>query len=536
LTPAELINSLLKAPFDLLWNGGIGTYVKSAAETHVDVGDKANDSLRVNGHELRCRVVGEGGNLGVTQLGRVEFAAKGGMIYTDAIDNAAGVDCSDHEVNIKILLAQILSNGDMTEKQRNRLLVEMTDEISELILADNYTQTQSISMVSSEALEKLYMHARFIAFLEQKGMLDREIEFLPDKKAIADRQARNQGLTKPEIAVLHAYSKMNYYDALIHSDIPDDPFVLPVLHSYFPKILSERFGKEMHSHPLRREIMATYLTNNIVDHIGPGFGFRAREEVGANIAGVTRAYIAASHIFSSEKLWHRIEALDNRVSAPVQIEMMRMISTLLERTVIWILRYHQNNLVISELVNHFQQGVAELAGSMPKPLASKDRLDLKRRVKNLVDAGVPRDLAQTVGTVAPMSLALDIVDVARQSERDIPMVASIYFNLGIALEFHWLRRQIADLSVQTHWHNLAKIGLVETLNVHQRELTAHILKTTKPCKSARKVINQWIEANRFSFQRHEQMIAELKARTSVDFAMLSVVVSGADGLRVASVA
>lgn len=530
MTPSELIHHMLKAPVDLVWNGGIGTYVKASSETHEQVGDKANESLRVDGRELRCKVFGEGGNLGVTQLGRIEFSRKGGRIYTDAVDNSAGVDCSDHEVNIKILLGQILSNGDMTLKQRNTLLAEMTDEVADLVLANNYSQTQAISMVAANSEQLLYEHARFIDYLEHTGRLNRALEFLPDAEEIARRQAANEGLTKPELSVLLAYSKMTYYDALIHSDIPDDDYLLVELDDYFPKVLGERYHSEMLTHRLKREIISTHLTNDIVDHIGPGFGYRVREEVGANIAGVTRAYISASKIYSTNSLWRRIEELDNKVAASVQIEMMGMIAAMLEQTVKWILRTRRNAVVIRDLVDYFQDGVAELAQSLPKPLSSKERLDLTRRVKYLVGVGVPRELAQIIAAMGPLSSALDIVDVARQAGQPVAPVGELYFHLGDILDFRWIREQIMALGVQNHWHNLAKTRLVDMLNSHQRELTAQILASAGNGRLGRKLLDGWIEENRFSYDRHSQMLGELKAKSSTDFAMLSVVVNGLAGL------
>ena len=530
LTPNELINLLLKSPVDLLWNGGIGTYIKSELESNDDVRDKTNDALRVNGSELRCKVVGEGGNLGVTQLGRVEFATKGGLIYTDAVDNSAGVDCSDHEVNIKILLDRIVANGDMTVKQRNTLLAEMTDEVAQLVLADNYTQTQSISMVVSEAAERLNEHARFINFLESEGRLNRGLEFLPSKKQIVERQAAKRGLTKPEVSVLLAYSKMIYFDALIHSDIPDDEFLESELVHYFPKVLGARFKNEMLGHQLKREIISTHLTNSIVDHIGPGFGFRVREEVGTNIAGVTRAYLAASRIFSTDQLWKEIEVLDNQVAASVQLNMMCTLAGLLERSVIWILRTRHNKVIIKDLVDYFQPEVQKLIELMPKPLAPQDRLTLNRRIKQYINAGVPREVAQHVSRIVMLSDALDLVEVAKMRQRDISTVAALYYHLGSALELHWVRDQIAQLSVQTHWHNMAKTRLIETLNRSHRNLAAQILDCDSKQKNAKKMIELWSQENSFAFERHLQMIADLKAQTSVDFAMISVVVAGIGAL------
>jgi len=530
MTPNSLIHAILKAQVDLFWNGGIGTYVKSSGETHLDVGDKANDSVRIDGIELRCKVVGEGGNLGFTQLGRIEYAQSGGLIYTDAVDNSAGVDCSDNEVNIKILLGQVVANGDMTEKQRNKVLAQMTDEVGELVLADNYAQTQAISVVVSEAPLRLYELARFIDFLEAEGRLDRALEFLPDKAAIAERQLKHQGLTKPEVSVLHAYSKMTYYEALINSDIPDDEFLLSELTDYFPSILSEKFGDEMLDHRLKREIISTHLTNSVVDHIGPGFGFKVREEVGANIAGVTRAYLSASRIFDTDKLWRDIEALDNLVPAATQLDMMRQVVGMLERAVVWILRVRPSHLVIRELVDYFQAGVTALSERMPKPLSAKDRLAFNKRIKRLMADGVPREVAQKVGALELLGSALDIVEVATQNKQDVVVVASIFFNLGEYLHMNWIRKQILQVDVHNHWHNIAKTRLVETLNGHQRDLTAQITRSIKKKKSAKGMLEEWEQQHNFAFERHVKMISELKARQSIDFAMLSVAVAGAGSL------
>ncbi len=531
MPPNELINHLLKSKVDMLWNGGIGTYVKAETETHENVGDKANESVRVNGNEMRCKVVGEGGNLGFTQLGRVEFASKGGLIYTDAIDNSAGVDCSDHEVNIKILLHQIVTHGEMTEKQRNRLLAEMTEEISRLVLAHNYSQTQAISLVECKAPEKLYEHARFIAHLEQRGRLNRDLEYLPGTKEISERQARHQGLTKPEISVLHAYSKMNYYDALVESDIPDDSYLLSELTDYFPEVLVEKFASEIASHRLKREITVTHLTNRIVDHVGPGFGFRVREEVGADIAGLTRAYVSVCEIFSIDALWKEIESLDNKVAASIQMELMLMVTGLVCHAVIWLLRHHEQAAGIQSLIDFFRDGVRELAQCMPKPLTSIDRLVLDQKVRYLTEARVPEGLAQRVGTLVPMAYSLDVVKVARHTNRDILLVASIYFDLGKELQFHWLREQIGLLQIQTHWHDLARTRLGDMLNTHQREITAHILTNSGQFKNAGKMIGQWKSDNLYAFTRHAEIVSEFKARSSLDFALLSMVVAGAETMR-----
>ena len=526
LTPNELIRALLKAAVDLLWNGGIGTYVKASFETHEQASDKANDGVRVDACDLRCRVVGEGGNLGLTQLARVEYSLRGGLVYTDAIDNSAGVDCSDHEVNIKILLDKLVSNGDMTSKQRNRLLVEMTDDVAQLVLADNYAQTQAISIVVAGGAQRMYEQARFIDLLEQSGRFDRRLEGLPEKKALTERLALEQGLTKPEVSVLLAYSKMAYYEAILDSDIPDDPFVQNRLNDYFPGVLAERFEDEITQHRLRREIIATVIAGSISDHVGPGIGFRVREEVGSDIAGVARAYIVVSEVFETDGLWRQIEALDNQVAAAVQIEMLSSVARFLEQTLTAVLRSYKDCLNMEALRERFHDGVAELAGAMPKPLAAQDKRDFDRRVRHLSRAGVPRELAQAVSGLIPLSAALDIVEVARSTDNKIETAAWVYSALGHTLDLEWVEDQIAALSVQTHWHLLARTKLQAALNGHRRKLTAEVLRSRHRERSGRGILDRWARENRAMLERHQEIIAEFRAGAVFDFAVLSLIVAG----------
>ena len=526
VTPDTLIRALLTASVDLLWNGGIGTYVKASYETHEQARDKANDGVRVDACDLRCRVVGEGGNLGLTQLARVEYALRGGQVYTDAIDNSGGVDCSDHEVNIKILLGQVVANGDMTTKQRNQLLVEMTDDVARLVLADNYAQTQAISMVVAGGARRLYEQARFIDLLEQSGRFNRRLEGLPEKKALTERLALEQGLTKPEVSVLLAYSKMAYYEAILASDVPDDPFVQHRLNGYFPAVLADRFAEEIRSHRLRREIIATVIAGSISDHVGPGIGFRVREEVGSDIAGVARAYIVVSEVFETDGLWRQIEGLDNQVLAAVQIEMLASVAGFLEQTLTAVLRSYKDRLHMEVLCGRYHDGVAELAGAMPKPLAANDKREFDRRVRHLTRAGVPRDLAQSVSALVPLSAALDIVDVARSADTAIETAAWVYSALGHTLDLEWVEDQIAGLSVQTHWHLLARTKLQAALSGHRRKLTTEVLRSRHREKSGRGILDRWVRANRAMLDRHQEIIAEFKAGAVFDFAVLSLIVAG----------
>jgi glutamate dehydrogenase len=522
MTPNQLIKALLQAPVDLLWNGGIGTFVKAESETHADARDRANDAVRVNGRDLSCRVIGEGGNLGLTQLGRIEYARKGGRLYTDFIDNSAGVDTSDHEVNIKILLNEVVANGDMTRKQRDKLLADMTDEVAQLVLGDNYGQTQTISMTAMQAPSWLSEHARFIGYLERHGKLDREGEFLPNSKVIAERLAAQQGLTRPEIAVLLAYSKMTLYPELLSADVPEDPFLSDALKLHFPKRLAERFYDQMYKHRLKREIIATHVTNSLVNRAGPTFVFRMHEETGANSPAIARAFTACHEIFAIDELWKQIESLDNKIDAGVQTQILNDTIALLERGTRWLLRNRRSPLDIAATVNYFQAGVRELTESFPKPLAAEMRLTLKKRTKQLASENVPGPLAAAAGGLFALSSALDIVEVAKVSKRDVVFVASVYFALAARLELEWLRQQIAGLKTQNRWHTFAKSALRNDLHIQQRSLTAELLQGVKRNMRPKTLIDSWISTNQMTVDHFTTLMSELKASESVDFAMLSV--------------
>ena len=354
LTPTDLIRTLLKAPADLLYNGGIGTYVKATHQTHAEVGDRANDAIRVNGKELCCKVVVEGGNLGFTQLGRIEYALSGGKINTDAIDNSAGVDCSDHEVNIKVLINSVVAEGRMNKEQRNQLLAEMTNEVGALVLRDNYFQTQSLSVRKSMPLDA---QTRFIKYLEKAGRLNREIEFLPSDEELASRKAAKTGLTSPERAVLLAYSKITLYDELLASKVPDDPYISTALVRYFPAPLREPYREHMERHPLKREIIATHVTNEMINRAGSTFVHRMQEEVGAGAPDVVRAYLLTREIFDFVSFWQELEALDNKVPHAVQSDMLIDSERLMVRATLWFLRYRNLKDDIAKTVEHFASGV-----------------------------------------------------------------------------------------------------------------------------------------------------------------------------------
>ena len=527
LTPNELINAILKAPVDLFWNGGIGTYIKASSETHADAADRANDSLRVNGKELRCRVIGEGGNLGATQRGRIEFAELGGKHnYTDAIDNSAGVDCSDHEVNIKILLDQVVAQGELTEKQRNATLESMTDEVGLLVLQDNYQQTQCISVAAAQAPALMDEHARFMQNLEGAGLLNREIEFLPDNDKIAERLAAgDKGMSRPELAVLVSYAKMTFYDKLLSSDVPDDPWLEQVLFEYFPTVLGETYPEQMKTHRLRREIIATVLTNEFINRMGPSFAFRMMDELGTGAAELATAFVVSKELFDMPDMWANIEALDNQVSTQTQTDLMILVRGLLERSVHWLIRSRRASQAIGDVVLLYRRDILALTNALPAPLTAANKASLDWRLKSLTAQGVPEDLALAASNVIPLSSAFDISEVAHNADADMELVASIYFELGATLDLQWLRDQIAEIAVGNRWHALAKSRLRADLHNQQRKLTAEVLACKAGKETAKARLDHWCTTGEEGQLAYHRLMGEVKAAGVSDFAMLSVAVN-----------
>ena len=522
LTPNELINAMLKAPVDLLWNGGVGTYVKASRETHANAGDRANDAVRVDGAELRAKVVGEGGNLGFTQLGRVEYALGGGRINTDFIDNSAGVDCSDHEVNIKILLNQVVGDGDLTRKQRDKLLADMTDDVATAVLQDNYRQVQAISVTEAQAPHLLDEHVRLIRSLERAGRLDRRLECLPDNEELAERRAAGKGLTRPELAVLLAYAKITLQEELVASDVPEDDYLSDDLERYMPPKLRERFRRQLRQHPLRRDIIATYVTNSMVNRAGSTFASRLRDETGASPPDVARAYTIAREVFDIRRLWKDLAALDNVVPAEVQLELQAEGRKMIERSALWFLRNRRQPLDIASTVSHFAPGIASLAEELPKLLAPADSEALDRLADRFVRNGVPTELATRVASLDALFSGLNVIEVASACGETVETVAAVYFALGYRLDLHWLRDQIARLPSETHWQTLAQGALRDDLYSEQRELTAEVLRRGTEDRDAETLIDSWMEENRSSVERANVILADLKEAEGLDIAMLSV--------------
>ena len=522
LTPTELLNALLKAPVDLLWNGGIGTYVKASSESHADVGDKANDALRVNGNELRCKVVGEGGNLGMTQLGRVEFGLNGGGSNTDFIDNAGGVDCSDHEVNIKILLNEVVQAGDMTEKQRNQLLGSMTDEVGGLVLGNNYKQTQALSLAARRAVERIAEYKRLMSDLEARGKLDRAIEFLPSEEQLVERVAAGQGLTRAELSVLISYSKIDLKAALLESKVPDDEYLTRDMETAFPPMLVSKFADAMRRHRLKREIVSTQIANDLVNHMGITFVQRLKESTGMSPANVAGAYVIVRDIFHLPHWFRQIEALDYKVSAETQLELMDELMRLGRRATRWFLRSRRNEQDAARDVAHFGPHLAALGLKLDELLEGPTREVWQARYQAYVQAGVPELLARMVAGTTHLYTLLPIIEAADVSGHDAAEVAKAYFAVGSELDLTWYSQQISDLRVSNNWQAQARETFRDDVDWQQRAITISVLKLADAPQDMEARVALWLERNASMAERWRSMLVEIRAASGTDYAMYAV--------------
>ncbi|MFF7549167.1 NAD-glutamate dehydrogenase [Streptomyces canus] len=522
MTPADLMKAILKAPVDLLWNGGIGTYVKASTETHADVGDKANDPIRVDGADLRVRVVGEGGNLGLTQLGRIEFALHGGKINTDAIDNSAGVDTSDHEVNIKILLNGLVTEGDMTVKQRNKLLAEMTDEVGRLVLRNNYAQNTAIANALAQSKDMLHAQQRFMRHLVREGHLDRALEFLPTDRQIRERLGAAQGLTSPETAVLLAYTKITVAEELLHTSLPDDPYLHGLLHTYFPAALREKFPEHIDNHPLHREITTTVLVNDTVNTGGTTYLHRLREETGASLEEIVRAQTVARAIFRSGVVWDGVESLDNQVEAAVQTRIRLHSRRLVERGTRWLLNNRPQPLQLAETVEFFGDRVEQVWSQLPKLLRGADLEWYQKIYDELTGVGVPDELATRVAGFSSAFPTLDIVSVADRMGRDPMDVAEVYYDLADRLHITQLMDRIIELPRADRWQSMARASIREDLYAAHSALTADVLAVGNGTSTPEQRFKAWEEKNAPILSRARTTLDEIQGSDSFDLANLSV--------------
>ncbi len=522
LAPTDLLSAILKAPVDLLWNGGIGTYVKSSAETHADVGDRANNALRVNGADLRCKIVGEGGNLGMTQKGRIEAAQKGVLLNTDFIDNSAGVDTSDHEVNIKILLNDAVQRGELSFDARNTQLAAMTDEVGQLVLWDNYRQNQAITLMEHQSVHRLGSMAHFIRTLEAEGTLDRQVENLPSDAELTERKSRGLGLTRPELSVLLSYDKIRLFQQLLDSDVPEDPYLSRELVRYFPMPLHDKYAEHMQRHRLKREIIATAVTNSTINRMGATFMMRMQEDTGQRPAAIAKAYTAAREILDARELWAQIEALDSQVAEDTQIDAIKQIWSLLRHMTRWLLNRPGGSLDIAANVERYQAGVSALRLALPDVLTSTGKGDFSCSQEKWEGLGLPAELALRLARMPELRAALDMVEVAQQGGQPIEKVAAVFYELGEALDLEWLRSQIEALPVEGHWHAQARGSLLDELNHQHRALSLQVLNLSGDSKDLSPV-QAWLQRDDATLQYTRSMLAEILTQNA-DYPIASVAV------------
>ena len=522
LTPVELIRAVLRAPVDLLWNGGIGTYVKAATERHADVGDRANDAVRVDGRDLRCRVVGEGGNLGFTQRGRIEYARSGGRINTDAIDNSGGVDCSDHEVNLKILLDGLVAAGELTRRHRDELLLSLADEVCDHVLADNDAQTGALSSALAQAPGMVDVHVRHMHWLEREAGLDRELEFLPRDDELVERGMHGEGLSRPELAVLLAYTKNRITAELVASDLPDDAAFSGDLAGYFPRPVRERFAARLAAHPLRRELVATVVTNRLVNRAGLSMAHRIAEQTSAPMAEIARAHTAAWRIYDLDEVWDAIEALDLEVASGVQTAMVLDVKRVAERATRWILRNRPAPVDVEAAVAELQGPVATLAGLLPSVALGADHERLTATAADLEAAGVPGTLAARVAGLQLADVALDLASTARRSGAPLEQVARVRFLLDDRLGLAWLRDRILELPRSDRWGSLARTALADDFRHETAAMTATVLTGGTPDADPEALVDAWLDGAAAGVARARAVLDDLRTAEVQDLARVSV--------------
>ncbi len=527
LTPNDLIRALLQSEVDLLWNGGIGTYVKSSGETNAEVGDAQNNWLRVNGNQLRCKVVGEGGNLGLTQLGRIEYAQAGGRINTDFIDNSAGVTCSDHEVNIKILLNQVMRAGKLSYKNRNQLLADMTDEVAELVLRSNYLQSQTISMMEVLTGARLGAKQHFISVLESEGLLDRDLEQLPGDEELTRRRLSDQGLCRPELSVLLSYSKIMLYRQLLDSDVPEDPWLSEELLRYFPLPLQEKYAGYMGEHRLKREIIATQVTNSMVNRMGASFALRMHDDTGSTAAEVTRAFTIAREIFRARDFWGRIEALDNKLESNLQIKATLAMWNLLRQATRWVLNQPGHNLDIRVSIERLAPGLEILEKKITRSLTPAEKAHVQERAQPLIEGGMPKALANRAASLHLLYPALDVVETAAQRGAVVLDVATVFFGMGDRLGLKWLRESVETLKVEGRWHANARGNLRDELYSQHRKLAGRALEKFPDAKDP---ADSWIQAHAAEVEKVSLMMKDMQNLPAMDYATVSVAVRSLDQL------
>ena len=521
VTPSELITILLKAQVDLLWNGGIGTYVKGCSQSHADVGDKGNDILRINGNELRCSVVAEGGNLGFTQSARIEYALHEGLCFTDAIDNAAGVNCSDLEVNIKILLDKLVSKGDLTVKQRNVWLDKMTNEVSQIVLKNNYRQVQCVSISFLESYQRLEEYRRLICDLEEKGKLNRVLEFIPGDDVLSDRKNCHKGLTRPSIAVMLSYAKNEMKEALANANIADDPYLLTEAEKIFPLSLVKQYKKEIHQHPLITEIVATQVSNDLFNVMGATFAHRIMASSGCSFLELSKAWVAARDIFGLNTTLEQIESLDNRVSCDLQSDLIFKLKRMVRHGTRWLIRNNRDELDTGELIKQYQKPLQSVVDDIEMVLIGKAIVYRSEMILSLTESAVPKLLAHKLASADQIYALLSVISVATKLEVDAHLAAQVYFFATDKLQLFDIAKQLILLPVDSHWQSLAREAMLDDLEWQQKRISQTILLGLKE-GNVSQAFADWENQHQNLVQRWYKMADALLAVKTPEFSMCQV--------------
>ena len=522
VTPNELLAYILQAPVDLLWNGGIGTYIKSSMETHAQVGDKANDAIRINGEQVKAKVIGEGGNLGCTQLGRIEAARAGVKLNTDAIDNSAGVDTSDHEVNIKILLDQAVTSGNLSVDARNEQLAAMTAEVGTLVLRDNFEQNLILEQARYQAPATLRVHQRLMQGLEAEGLLNRAIEYLPTDTQIDHLHSQGLGLTSPELSVLMAYVKIDLTGDRANDDIVNEPWCREILKNYFPTDLRSRYSDLMQTHPLRKEIISTVMTNDMVNRGGITYAWRAAEESGAGASEILRAYVVSRDVFDFKSLWSQLENLDGAVSTDCQTELFLESRRLLDRATRWFLQSRGGRLDVEDEIAKFTPVVAKLRGGIPAKLRGVEKARFDKGVERFTSQGAPKDIATRISGLLDDFCLLDIVEIAGKAGEDAEKVTDLYFALSERYDVDRMLFHITALPRDDRWTAYARSALRSDLYVALAGLTARVVSSTKAGESVDSRIAEWESKSAEGVARTRATLKEIANSDQTDLATLSV--------------
>lgn len=521
-TPNELISLLLKAPIDLLWNGGIGTYVKASSESHSEVGDKANDGLRVDANELRCKVIGEGGNLGFTQRSRIEYGLNGGLSLTDFIDNSAGVDCSDHEVNIKILLNKLRSENKLSDNNRNKLLKSMTGEVASLVLDNNYSQVQAIGVAQAQMESRGKEYIGLIGFLEKHADLNRKLEYLPTDDVLEERITKQKFLTRPEVAIVTSYIKMYLKKELVTASYLDDDYLLPYLYSAFPQKLSKTYQKAIEGHQLRREIIATQLANSIVNLLGPSFVYRLVDATGSLPGEVVKAAVIALHIYKIDETWTQVEALDYKVDASVQGDMMFQLIRLARRATRWLIRNRRNSLDFAECYELYAGKIASARTMIPTKLPKESQAVFTRKQEAMVANKVPESLANQIASCQFLVPVTSFVEISTSTGCGLSTIFDVYYAMGEELQLNLLGEIINQLDVTNYWEALARESFLDDMAWQQRALTLNALAAGAPRTSPASLVTNWAREHDVALMRVKAMLSKLKAEPRPDYSMFSV--------------